>query len=141
MYTNYYPGKVNLDELAPRIRELQNRQEQLHLKRIDIENQMSDRRVELTDLGTISGSVDDLQGLLKEGSLAERRAFVKSFVKEIRVTGNEAVLSYSIPLLPEKVNITKEGVLPTVQYSGPLCTKGKTPTVSVGGLSGGIGME
>jgi hypothetical protein len=29
-----------------------------------------------------------------------------------------AFLTYSIPLLPEKVAIEKEGVLPTVQYGG-----------------------
>jgi site-specific DNA recombinase len=119
LYDAIETGKVNLDELVPRIRELQDRQGQLQLRRIEIENQMSDRRVELADLETISGYVDDLHELLKEGSLAERRAFIRSFVKEVRVTGNEAVLSYSIPLLPEKVAIEKEGVLPTVQYSGP----------------------
>ena len=32
--------------------------------------------------------------------------------------GDEVVLSYSMPLLPEKVAIEKEGVLPTVQYGG-----------------------
>jgi site-specific DNA recombinase len=118
LYDAIETGKVNLNELVPRIRELQSRQEQLQLRRIEIENQMSDRRVELADLETISGYVEDLHELLKEGSLAERRSFIRSFVKEIRVTGNEAVLSYSIPLLPEKVAIGKEGVLPTVQYSG-----------------------
>jgi site-specific DNA recombinase len=118
LYDAVETGKVNLDKLVPRICELQNRQEQLQSRRIEVENQMSDRRVELADLETISGYVDDLNELLKEGSLAERRAFIRSFVKEVRVTGAEAILSYSIPLLPEKVTITKEGVLPTVQYSG-----------------------
>jgi site-specific DNA recombinase len=79
---------------------------------------MSDRKVELTNLETISYYVDDLHDLLKEGSLTERRAFIKSFVKEVRVAGNEAVLSYSVPILPEKVDIEKEGVLPIVQYGG-----------------------
>ena len=90
----------------------------LHTKRIEIESQMSDRKVDLADLETISYYVDDLHDLLKEGSLAERRAFIKSFVKEVRVTGNEAVLSYTMPILPEKVAIEKEGVLPTVHYGG-----------------------
>ncbi len=66
--------------------------------------------------------VDDLSDILKEGSLTERKTFIKSFVKEIRVTGNEAVLTYSIPLLPENVIIENEGVLPIVQYSGRYCT-------------------
>jgi site-specific DNA recombinase len=103
---------------VPRIRELQSRQEQLQARRIEIETQISDRRVELVDLETISHYVEDLHDLLKEGSLTERRAFIRSFVREVKVTGDEAVLTYSIPLLPEKVAIEKEGVLPTVQYGG-----------------------
>jgi site-specific DNA recombinase len=126
LYDAIETGKVNLDELAPRIRELRGRQDQLQLRRIEIENQMSDRRVQLADLETISGYTDDLHELLKEGSLAERRAFIRSFVKEVRVTGNVAVLSYSIPLLPENVAIEKEGILPTVQYSGPFKLKTRT---------------
>ena len=118
LYDAIETGKINLDELVPRIRELRSRQEQLQLRRIEIENQISDRRVELVELETISGYVDELHELLKEGSLAERRAFIRSFMREVRVTGDEAVLSYSMPLLPEKVAIEEEGVLPTVQYSG-----------------------
>ena len=79
---------------------------------------MSDRRVELADLETISGYVDNLHELLKEGSLAERRAFIRNFVREVKVTGNEVVLNYTMPTVPDSVTIEREGVLPTVQYSG-----------------------
>ena len=61
---------------------------------------------------------DDLHNFLKEGSLAERRDFIKSFVKEVRVSGDEAVLSYSVPILPKKVGIEKEAVLPSVNDGG-----------------------
>ena len=64
----------------------------------------------------MSHYVEDLHDLLKEGSLAERRAFIRSFVREVEVTGDEAILTYSMPLLPEKVAVEKEGVLPNVQY-------------------------
>ena len=111
-------GKLNLDDMVVRIRELQLRQQGLHTKRIEIERQLSDRKVELADLEMISYYVDDLHDLLKQESLTERRAFIRSFVKEVRVTGDEAVLSYSTPMLPEKVVIEKEGVLPTLQYGG-----------------------
>ena len=60
----------------------------------------------------------DLHDLLKEGSLTERRAFIRSFVREVKVTGNEVVLSYSMPLLSERATIEKTGVLPTAQYGG-----------------------
>ena len=118
LYDAIETGKLNLDDVVVRIRELQQRQQGLQAKRIEIESQISDRKGELADLETISDYVDDLHDLLKEGSLAERRAFIKSFVKEVRVTGNEAVLSYTMPILPENVAIEKEGVLPTVQYGG-----------------------
>ncbi len=79
---------------------------------------MSDRKVELADFETISCYIDDLHGFLKEGSLAERRAFIRSFIKKVRVTDNEAVLNYTMPILPENVTFEKEGVLPTLHYGG-----------------------
>ena len=118
LYDAIETGKLNLDDLVVRIRELRSRQDQLQARRIEIESHMSDRKVELADLENITRYVDDLHELLKEGSLAERRTFIRSFVKEVRVTGNEALLSYSMPILPEKVTIEKDGVLPTVQYGG-----------------------
>ncbi|MGD0780277.1 MAG: recombinase family protein [Dehalococcoidales bacterium] len=118
LYDAIEAGKLNLDDLIVRIRDLRQRQEQLQAKRIEIESQMSDRKVELTDLETVSCYIDELHDILKEGTLAERRTFIKSFIKDIRVTGNEAVLTYTMPMIPEKVTIEKEGVLPIVQYGG-----------------------
>jgi site-specific DNA recombinase len=118
LYDAIETGKLNLDDVVVRIRELRQRQEQLQSRKILIENQMSDRKVEIADLETISMYVDDLQALLNQGSLTERRAFIRSFVKEIKVTGGEAILSYFPPNLPEKLVVERAGVLPTVQYSG-----------------------
>ena len=49
--------------------------------------------------------LDILEGLyskrmliLEEGSLTERKAFIRSFVNEVRVTGNEVLLNYTIPM-------------------------------------------
>jgi site-specific DNA recombinase len=76
LYDAMETGKINLDELAPRIRELQGRQEQLQSRRVEIESQLSDRRVELADLETIYSNADDLHNLLMEGTLIEKRAFI-----------------------------------------------------------------
>jgi site-specific DNA recombinase len=118
LYDAIETGKLNLDDVVARIRDLRQRQEQLQAKRIEIESQMSDRKVELADFETVSCYVADLHNLLKEGSLTERRTFIRSFIQEIRVKGNEAILTYTMPILPEKITIEKEGVLPTVQYGG-----------------------
>ena len=67
--------------------------------------------------------VDDLHGILGEGSLAERRAFIKSFIREVKVTGKEALLTYTTPILPDTVSIKGGKVLPTVQYGGRYWTR------------------
>jgi len=118
LYDAIETGKLDLDDLVLRIRELRSRQEQLQTRRIEIENQMSDRKVEIADLESISGYVDDLHDILKEGSLTERRAFIRSFVREVKVTGNEVLLNYTMPILPDNLTIEKDGVLPTVRYGG-----------------------
>lgn len=58
---------------------------------------------------------DDLRSLLMNSSLAERKAFIRSFVEEVRVTGDEVVLSYKIPLPPDPLVADKAGVLTIVQ--------------------------
>jgi site-specific DNA recombinase len=126
LYDVIETGRLNLDDVVVRIRELRQRQERLQTRKIEIESQLSDRKVEIADLETVLPYVYDLHDLLKEGALAERRAFIRGFVKEIRVTGNEAILSYFVPSLPEKVAIEQEGVLPTVQYSGAQWTEQRT---------------
>ena len=62
--------------------------------------------------------VTDMQETLKEGSLAERRAFIRSFIQEIRVKGKQAVLSYSMPVPPEKLIVSEDAVPRIVQYGG-----------------------
>jgi len=49
---------------------------------------------------------------------AERRAFIRSFAKEVKVTGDSALLTYTIPLSPKGIPEEKVGVLSTVQYGG-----------------------
>ena len=47
---------------------------------MEMEINMSDRRVELVDLDTITTYVSEMQEILKESSLTEKRAFVRSFI-------------------------------------------------------------
>ena len=69
------------------------------------------RQAELASLETVTSYVDDLRTLLNESSLAERKSFIRSFVKEVRVTGNEVLLTYTIPLPPTGISQETTGVL------------------------------
>ncbi|MDD5038075.1 MAG: hypothetical protein PHN78_01995 [Dehalococcoidales bacterium] len=64
----------------------------------------------------MSQYVDDLRKLLTVSELAERRAFIRSFVQNIKVVGDDATLTYIMPLnglLEQKI-----GVLPIEHYGG-----------------------
>ncbi len=84
---------------------------------------MSDRKVELVNLETMTEYVADMQVVLREGTLIERKAFIRSFVEDIRVSGDDAVLTYSIPELPEKVSLEVVGVPRIVQRGGRYRTR------------------
>jgi len=57
--------------------------EQLQSRKWELETLLSDRRVELANLETVTRYVDDLRNRLEESSLTERKPFVRSFVKEL----------------------------------------------------------
>jgi site-specific DNA recombinase len=118
LYDALEAGKIQLAELAPRIQQLRRRQEQLQATRWEMEQQLCDRHVELADAETVAGYVADLRDLLNESSLAERKTFIRSFVKEVKVTGDEALLTYTIPMLPRGVTEEKLPVLPIVHHGG-----------------------
>ena len=91
---------------------------------------MPDRRVESASPEIAKSYVDDLRNLLNNSSLAERRAFIRSFVKEVKVTEDEVLLTYTMPLSPRGVLEEKVGVLSTVNYGGPTCTIDRTFTLT-----------
>ena len=71
---------------------------------------------------TVAGYVADLCNLLSESPLAERKSFIKSFVKEVKVTGTEVRLTYTVPMPPKGISQETVGVPPIVHYGGPFGT-------------------
>jgi peptide subunit release factor 1 (eRF1) len=75
-------------------------------------------------LGTTSSKeavqkyVEDLHDFLNESTLVERKAFIKSFVREVTVKDGEVRLLYSLPLTQEGLDQEKLEVLPIVHYGG-----------------------
>ena len=86
--------------------------------RLELEQELSDRRVELADAETVAQCVIDLRNTLSESPLAERKSFVRSFVKEVKVTGDEVLLTYTIPMLPGGMTEEKLPVLSIGHYGG-----------------------
>ncbi len=99
LYDALETGSLKLADLAPRIQRLRQHLEQLNTTRLELEGLLSDRKVELADKETVKKCVDDLRNMLEESSITERKSFIKSFVREVRVTASEVTVSYSPPLL------------------------------------------
>ena len=98
------------------------RQEQLHVTKLELENLLSDRKVELADPEPVKNYVADLYNLLGESTLVERKSLIRSFVKEVRVTGAEALMTYTIPMPPKQLSQETLVVPPIVHYGGPFGT-------------------
>ena len=77
---------------------LRHREEQLEAARDDAERQLEQRRVDLPTTEEIKEYVADFRDFLKEGTVPECKALIRNFVEGIEVSGDEAVLMYTIPM-------------------------------------------
>ncbi len=66
-------GKVELSDLALRIRELRTRQETLIARKAGIESKYAEKRYEILDPEEMVKYVEDLRALLEEGEICERK--------------------------------------------------------------------
>lgn len=94
--------------------------------RLELEELLTERRIELADETAVRSYVTDLREVLSNSPLPEQKAFIGSFVKEASVTGKEVLLTYTIPLPPEGTLQETAAVLDTVHYGGPKWTISRT---------------
>jgi len=73
LYDALETGSLKLADLVSRIQCLRQRQEQLNAVRLELENLLSDRKVELADMETVKSYVEDLRNLLEDSPLIERK--------------------------------------------------------------------
>jgi len=49
-------------------------------------------------MNTVASYVEDLRNLLDKSCIAEKKSFIKSFVKEVKVSGSEVTINYTMPV-------------------------------------------
>jgi site-specific DNA recombinase len=129
LYDALETGIVQLADLAPRIQQLRQLQDHLQTTRLQLEQELSDRRVELADAETVASCVSDLRSLLNESTLAERRSFIRSFIKEVKVTGDDVLLTYVLPMMPKGITEERLPVLSIGHGGGPLWIRTTDPSL------------
>ena len=118
LYEALEMSELTLEALSPRILSLRHREEQLEAARDDAETQLERRRVELPNTEEITRYVADFRDFLKEGTIPERKALIRNFVEGIEVVGDEATLTYTVPMPSDGVTSESASVLDFVK-SGP----------------------
>ena len=134
LYRAIETSDLELSDVAPRIREHRERQQQLETAADEARALLAERRVVLDDLETITAYAKEMREFLKTSDLTESRTFIRSFVKEVAVVPGKAVIRYSAPMprdsrIPgkdfEELALTSP-VLSTVPHGGPILTVDRT---------------
>ena len=119
LYEALETSELTLEVLPPRIFSLRHREEQLEAAREDAATQIEQRRVELPTSEEIKGYVADFREFLREGTFPERKALIRNFVEGIEVAGDEATLTYTVPMPSDGVTSESASVLDFVKSSPP----------------------
>ena len=89
---------LDISDITPRIKEHRERRERLEIAAEKARVLLSERRVILDEVDTITAFARDMSDYLVKSSLTESRAFIKSFIKEIAVAPGKATIRYTIPM-------------------------------------------
>ena len=122
LYDALETGEFKGGELAPRIKALFEKKEQLQRAKAEAEEALKCQKIELADPAVVREYVQDLKSLLEESSIVEQKVFLKSFVDRIEVDDSEMKVVYTIPISPDNPPTETVGVLPFVHNGPPLCT-------------------
>ncbi len=91
-------GKIELDDLAPRIKELRTTESELSSAKIQLEAEMVVEGIETVDINDVKSYVEGIQSVLDEIDSHERKSFLRSFVKRIVIKYEKAVVHYKLPI-------------------------------------------
>ena len=119
LYDALETGQFKGGELAPRIKTLFAKKEELQQAKAEAEEALRYHTIEIADPYVVRAYVQDLKRLLEESGIVEQKAFLKSFVQGIEVGESEVTVEYTIPVEPDTSPRQTVGVLPFVQNGPP----------------------
>ena len=116
LYDALETGSFQHGDLAPRIRELTRKKEELSQARTEMEETLHHEAVSPVDDQVVQDYSEDLRNLLAKSSITEQRGFLRSFVEKIEVSDAEVKMYYTIPVPPDSAREEAVGVVPIVHH-------------------------
>lgn len=118
LYKALETGRIDIDDLAPRIRELRASIEGYRSQQLTLSQKLHEPIKPLTKR-QLRAYVEDLRNLLAEGSIFEQKSFLESFIRRITVDGNSVVVTYTYPIKGGDGPSGNGGVLCSERLSTP----------------------
>ena len=112
-------GKVDIDDLAPRLKELRAEQRALVGKRGKLASEMAQAPYPPLDGVSMNDYVSDLKKLLLSPSFSERKVFLGSFISKVEFDKTQVGIEYTMPLPLGGGEDSRREVLSTGQPSLP----------------------
>ena len=117
LYDVLETGKLDMNDLAPRIKELNARRDELSKARVMVEADMTLRGVQHVDAEQVKSYASDLRSLLVETDIARSKGFLRSFVEKVVIHRDKGTIYYKLPV-PTHWQEKEEVVLPIVPLGG-----------------------
>jgi len=116
LYNALETAEFKTSDLAPRIRALMQKKEELQQAKADIEERLRHEILDTVDLNVVQHYTGDLRNLLVKSSITEQRSFIKSFVEKIEADDEKVKMYYTIPVPSDSIVQQTTGVLPFVHH-------------------------
>ncbi|MFH1382051.1 MAG: recombinase family protein [Chloroflexota bacterium] len=120
LYDALETGQFKGGELAPRIKVLYEKNEELQRARTEAELALQHHTIEIESPAVVKEYAQSLRTLLEESSIMEKKVFLRSFVERIEVDDADMKVLYTLPVPPEAPMAETMGVLPIVHDGPPL---------------------
>ena len=98
VYAALESGSVDIDDLAPRLKELRARQRELDEKKDEALDEMNQRGDSPLNPAAFRCHLRDLKGILQSTSFLERKTFIGSFIRRIDFNRQEVGIEYTMPI-------------------------------------------
>ncbi len=83
LYDALETGRLSLDDLAPRIKELREKRDLMVRARVEAQETFLTGRVELVSREVVLDYINDLRRVLDISTVSEQRAFLRSFIQAV----------------------------------------------------------
>ena len=116
LYEGIETGAMDLKDVAPRLKDLNQEVDALEKQKAELKKKHEEEiKIAISEEG-LRPYVENLRQTLMDGSIVERRGFLRSFIKKITVDYPSATMEYTCPLpVKTKDRTSTEEVLSLVQ--------------------------